>query len=74
MSENNYEQRHATTFCVKLGESASVPFKRLKMLMVNIPYTELKFFDSINPSWKAEKTLKTNSVQGGIRLENPTKH
>jgi len=49
MDRQKFEQRCAIKFCVKLGESTTVTYKKLKVLMDNIPYPGHKCSDGTSP-------------------------
>ena len=49
MDRQNFEQRCAIKFCVKLGESSTVTYKNYKGLMENIPYPGHKCSDGTSP-------------------------
>ena len=50
MDRQKFEQRCAIKLCVKLGESATVTYETLQMVMENIPYPGHKCSDGTSPS------------------------
>lgn len=73
MDQRNLANVVQLNFMLSLENRQVWPLKSYNRPMGNILYPEPKFFAGTNHLWKAENTLKMNTVQGGLQLRKPTK-
>lgn len=66
MSENNYEQRYAIKFCVKLGETPTVTFEKLKKAYGDVTLSRAQVF-----RWYKAFSDGRESVQDDPRSGRP---
>ena len=67
-----FEQCCGIKFYIKLDESATVTYEKLKGLMGNIPYPGHKCSDGTSPFYKAENKWKTDLVREDLQLQKRT--